>query len=168
MVHEQIQTGTTAVWVDKSERRMIVERVFDAPRELVWKAFTEADALAKWWGPREWNTTNSKLDLKVGGEWLYCMTGPDGTESWGKATYTEITPPERLVYEDAFSDASGGVNPDMPVMVISYEFTEQDGKTKVRSVAEFASAEQMQQVLEMGIVQGLTETWDRLGEYLAS
>ena len=167
MAREDVSTATTGFWVDRETRQLIVERTFGAPRDLVWKAFTEPERIEKWWGPREWKTVNKKMEVKPGGVWHYCMTGPDGTESWGKAVYQEISPQDRIVYADAFSDAEGNTNESMPTMVITMEFQDLSGRTKVSSVTELASAEQIDSLIGMGMVQGLSETWDRLEEFLA-
>jgi uncharacterized protein YndB with AHSA1/START domain len=167
MAREQVKTGTTSVWTDKTERLLIVERVFDAPRDLVWKAWTDPEQLAKWWGPRGWATTNYKLELKPGGVWHYCMRGPEGAESWGKGVYREIVEPERLVYYDVFSDADGNTVENMPGMLITLEFADLGSKTQLTSTGEFATAEQLDSIIAMGVVQGLSETWDRLEEFLA-
>ena len=167
MTREQVQAGKTSVWTDKAARQLIVERVFDAPRDIVWKAWTDPVELAKWWGPRGWATTNYKLELKPGGVWHYCMRGPDSVESWGKGVYREILAPERLVYFDVFSDAEGTTNEAMPGMLITLEFADLGGKTKITSTAELGSAEQLDAIIAMGVVQGLSETWDRLQELVS-
>ena len=168
MAREQVKVGTTSVWTDKVKRLLIVERTFDAPRELVWKAWTEPEQLGRWWGPRGWVTTSYKLDLQPGGVWHYCIRGPEGAESWGKGVYREIAEPARLVYVDVFSDADGNTVESMPAMLITIDFGDLDGKkTKLRSTAELATAEQLESIIAMGVVTGLTETWDRLEEFLA-
>jgi uncharacterized protein YndB with AHSA1/START domain len=96
------------------------------------------------------------------------MRGPDGAESWGKGIYREIVEPERLVYFDVFSDAEGNTNESMPGMLITMEFADVGGKTKLTSTAEFGTAEQLESIIAMGVVTGLTETWDRLEELLAA
>lgn len=159
----QVNEATT----DVSERELVMERVFNAPRELVFKAWTEPEHLAHWWGPKGWTLPVCTVDLRPGGEWHYCMRGPEGEESWGKATYREIVPPERLVYVDTFSDAEGNVNPALPQMVIAVEFFEHEGKTKVVSRSLFATVEERDTVLAMGAVEGMNETLDRLEAYLA-
>jgi uncharacterized protein YndB with AHSA1/START domain len=158
----------TTVNADLEAKLLHVERVFDAPRELVFKAWSEAERLSQWWGPRQWPTTYCTVDFRVGGVWHYCMTGPDGTQSWGKGLYSEILPPERIVYTDTFSDEAGNSLPGMPATVITVEFIDLGGgKTKLVSRAEFGSKEDLESLMKMGMVQGLTETWDRLEEYLA-
>ena len=149
-----------------TDRELLIERSFDAPRDLVWKAFTEPERLAHWWGPTGWTLPHCTLDLRVGGRWHYCMRGPGGEESWGIATYEEIDAPERLVYRDAFSDADGGVNEAMPQMRTVVEFVEDAGRTTVRSTTTLDSAEQVDTLMEMGMAEGVTQTWDRLEEYL--
>jgi uncharacterized protein YndB with AHSA1/START domain len=159
MARQQVQTG---------ERDLVMTRVFDAPRDLVFRAFSTAEALAQWWGPRGWSLSVNNLDFRPGGSWHYCMAGPDGAESWGLSTYREIVEGELIVYTDAFSNAEGTVAEGMPQMRITVAFADEDGKTRVTSTTEFASAEELKQVLDMGVVEGATETWDRLEEFLAS
>ncbi|MBI5283561.1 MAG: SRPBCC domain-containing protein [Chloroflexi bacterium] len=168
MTLEQLSTGPTSVWVNRAGRQLIVERVFDAPRDLVWRAWITADVIARWWGPRGWTTTNYQMDVRPGGVWHYCMRGPEGVESWGKAVYREVVEPERLVFYDVFSDADGNTVEGMPGMLITLEFADLDGKTRLTSRTEFATTEELESLLAMGVIQGLSETWDRLEEYLAA
>lgn len=154
--------------VETGDRDLVMSRVFDAPRDVVFRAFATAEALAQWWGPRGWTLSANNLDFRPGGTWHYCMRGPDGEESWGLSTYSEIVQGERIVHTDAFSNAEGTVAEGMPQMQITIEFTDEDGRTRVTSRTEFPSRDGLKQVLDMGVVQGATETWDRLEEYLAS
>jgi uncharacterized protein YndB with AHSA1/START domain len=169
MAVEQLQKGTTSVWSDADKKELKVERVFDAPRDLVWKAWTDPDQLAAWWGPRGWATTNYKFEFKPGGMWHYCMRGPDGMESWGRGIFKEIVAPERFSYVDEFSNPDGGVDENMPGSIFIENVFEDLGgsKTKLVSRSELQSAEQLKSLVEMGMLQGLTETWDRLAEFLA-
>jgi uncharacterized protein YndB with AHSA1/START domain len=147
---------------------LTITRVFDAPRELVFDAFSDAERLKKWWGPREWPTTYCTVDFRVGGVWIFCMTGPDGTESWGRGDYEEIVRPERIVYVDAFADKDGNVNESMPRTRITMTFTEDGGKTKLESHSVYGTSAELEQLKAMGMVEGITETWDRLEEFLAA
>ncbi|MFD1776938.1 SRPBCC domain-containing protein [Paenibacillus rhizophilus] len=156
-------------------QELVLERVFDAPRELVFKAFSEAEHLKHWWGPRGWTLPVCNVDFRPGGVWHYCMKCVDekqgdfyGMESWGKAVYQEISEPETIVYTDYFSDAEGNVTEGMPSSHITMTFVEHEGKTKVISRGRFESAEALKTVMDMGMEQGITETWDRLEEYLPS
>jgi uncharacterized protein YndB with AHSA1/START domain len=147
---------------------LVVERVFDAPRELVFKAYTEPERLARWFGPAGWTLPVCTLDLRPGGVWRYCMRGPNGEESWGRAVYREVVPPERLVYDDAFSNAEGTISENMPQMRVTVEFVAEDGKTRIVNRSEFGSAAEVEKVLAMGVEQGMRETWERLDAFLAS
>lgn len=161
-------TKNNSTTTTPSDREFVMERIFDAPRELVFKAFSECERLAHWWGPKGWTLPVCKMDFRPGGVWLYCMRGPEGEESCGKAVYREIVEPERIVYTDAFADAEGNVLEGMPEMLITVTFAEHDGKTKLTNRAQFASAADLERTLGMGMVEGLTETWDRLEAYLAN
>lgn len=150
-----------------SDREFVMERVFDASRELVWQAWTKPEHLTQWWGPKGWTLPVCQVDFRPGGVWLYCMRGPDGEEAWGKAIYREIVEPERIVYLDTFVDETGNPLEGMPEMLITVTFADHDGKTRLATHAQFASAADLEAVLAMGMVEGLTQTWDRLEAYLA-
>ncbi|MCZ8518576.1 MULTISPECIES: SRPBCC domain-containing protein [Paenibacillus] len=154
-------------------QELVLERVFDAPRELVFKVFSEAEHLKRWWGPRGWELTVCHVDFRPGGVWHYCMKCMDeaqgdfyGYESWGKAVYSEIVEGERIVMTDYFSDAEGNIIEGMPPSTNTMNFLEHEGKTKLVSRSRYASPEALQQVMDMGMLQGITETWDRLEEEL--
>jgi uncharacterized protein YndB with AHSA1/START domain len=146
---------------------LILTRIFDAPREKVFEAHSECKHVKNWWGPRQWPLTDCRMEFRVGGRWHYCMTGPDGTQSWGLAIYENIKAPELLAYQDCFSDKEGNVNTDFPITVVRIEFADTDGKTTVKSIARYGSTDDLQKVKDMGMIDGIRETWDRLDEYLA-
>ena len=118
-----------------SAGELVITRVFDAPRALVWKAWTDAESLARWWGPAGFTITVASLDLRPGGVFLYGLRTPDGQEMWGKFVYREVTPPARLVFVSSFADAAGNTvrapfSADWPLEVLStVTLAEQDGKT---------------------------------------
>ncbi|MFD2671725.1 SRPBCC domain-containing protein [Marinicrinis sediminis] len=152
---------------------LTLTRLFQAPRELVFSAFTEADHLKHWWGPRGWEITVCEMDFRPGGSWHYCMKCMDkgqgdfyGMESWGKAIYHQIEAPEKIIYTDYFSDADGNESAEMPATNVTLTFEEADGYTRVVNRAEYVSPEALQTVLDMGMEQGISETWSRLDEYL--
>jgi uncharacterized protein YndB with AHSA1/START domain len=157
------QTTITPV----GERELLVERRFEAPRELVWQAWTEPERLAQWWGPNGFTTIIPTMDVRPGGVWHYCMQSPEWGDAWGKAIYREVVPPDRLVYTDIFSDADGNELTDMPVTEVTFTFTDEDGGTLMTMRSLFASAEDRAKTVEMGMEQGLAETLDHLAEYLA-
>ena len=86
----------------------VFSRVFDAPRDLVWRCFTDPEHMRQWWGPKGFKVLASKMDLRVGGTYHYGMSAPDGSPMWGKFVYREIVPPERLDFISSFSDEKGG------------------------------------------------------------
>ena len=114
-----------------------ISRVVDAPRERVWQAWTEAERLKKWWGPKGFTVKQCKVDLRPGGLMHYCLRTPDGKDMWGKFVYREIVKPEKLVWLNSFSDEKGGttVHPMSPTwpreMLTTVTFEAQGGKTKV-------------------------------------
>lgn len=159
----------------ENDNVLVLERVFDAPRELVFQMFKDPEHLKRWWGPRGWDVPFCTVDFRPGGEWRYCMKCVDknqgdfyGMESWGKGVYKAINEPESIVYTDYFSDADGNVNTEMPSTDVTMEFIDVGGKTRLVSRSAYASAESLKAVMEMGMLQGITETWDRLEEHLAS
>lgn len=148
---------------------LVMERAFNAPRDLVFKAFSEAEHLSNWWGPQGWQTTTFKFEFKPNGEWHYCMKCMDekqghffGQESCGKAYYQEIVVPEKIVYTDTFVDIEGNRINGMPEILVTMTFVEQEGKTNMIVQNQFASIEILQQVKDMGIVQGFASQLDRL------
>ena len=123
-----------------AERELVITRIFDAPRELVWKAWMEPDRFMRWWGPKNFTAPVCKIDLRVGGSYLYCMRSPEGQEYWSTGVYREIVPMERLVMTDSFADEKGNVVPashygmpgDWPSeLVVTVTFEDHDGKTKM-------------------------------------
>ncbi|MBD1382236.1 SRPBCC family protein [Metabacillus arenae] len=165
--------ATTNLKTKAEGRVLIMERIFDAPRDLVFKAFSEPERLANWWGPRGWQTENRKFEFKPNGVWHYCMKCIDknqgewyGQESWGKAVYHEIVVPEKIVYTDSFADEEGNAVDGMPETQITMEFVEHEGKTKLISRSQYVSIEALQQVLDMGVVEGSASHYDCLDEHL--
>ncbi|WP_152393222.1 SRPBCC family protein [Paenibacillus guangzhouensis] len=166
----------TSQMVSKVEENvLILEREFKAPRELVFQAFSQAEHLKHWWGPNGWSLPVCNVDFREGGVWHYCMKCEDknqgdfyGMESWGKAVYREIIAPEKIVYVDYFSDSEGNEAENMPSTLVTLTFIETENGTKLINRGEYASADGLKQVMDMGMMQGITETWNRLAEHLES
>src|SRR3954464_6974153 len=143
---------------DSADREIVAVRVFDAPRELVWKLWTDPHHVAQWWGPNGFTNTIHEMDVRPGGVWRFVMHGPDGVDYQNKIVYVEVARPERLVY----SHVSG------PAFEMTVTFTEEGGKTRVTAHMLFESAELRDKVAkDFGAVEGLNQTLDRLGEQLA-
>jgi len=160
------------------DKDFVMSRAFDAPRDLVWQCFTDPERMKEWWGPKGCKVVASKMDLRVGGTYHYGMKMPDGNVMWGKFVYREVTPPERLVFINSFSDENGGItrhpmSPSWPLELrTTFTFEEQPGgKTKLtlRWSTYNATAEE-QKTFDEGVAsmtQGWTGTLDQLTAYLA-
>jgi uncharacterized protein YndB with AHSA1/START domain len=168
-MQSNIQHGTSETAIQGKE--FTVTRTFHAPRATLFKMWSEAQHLKQWWGPKGWSVPVCEVDFRPGGSWLYCMKGemPDGTtvEAWGRAHYREIESPSRIVYLDTFVDEKGELLDGMPQMVISIDFIDRGDKTEVRSTTTFATEDDLKQTLEMGMVEGMNESFDRLDELIA-
>jgi uncharacterized protein YndB with AHSA1/START domain len=154
------------------DKVLTLERTFDAPRALVFKAFSEAEHLKRWFGPKGWTLTVCNIDFRPEGVWHYCMKCIDesqeyfGQESWGIGVFREIVEPERFVYVDSFSDVEGNINEGMPETLVTMTFVEHEGKTKLISHAQYASTEALKTVIDMGMIEGTKSHYDNLEEYL--
>ena len=118
------------------EWALVITRIFEAPRELVWKAWTEPEHFMRWWGPKGFTTPFCRIDLRVGGEYLNCMRSSEGQDFWSKGVFREIVPPERLVMTASRADKEGNIVPgmsgDWPLETqITVTLEEHDGKTKL-------------------------------------
>jgi uncharacterized protein YndB with AHSA1/START domain len=123
-----------------ASRELVIERVFDAPREFVWKTWTEPERLMRWWGPKDFTAPVIKNDLRVGGKYLYLMRAPDGKDYWSAGVYREIVPMERIVATDSFANEKGNIVPaayyglraEYPLeLMVTVTFEEREGKTKL-------------------------------------
>jgi uncharacterized protein YndB with AHSA1/START domain len=144
------------------DREIVIARLFDAPRALVFAAFTDAKHIGEWWGPNGFTTTTYEMDVRPGGAWRYVMHGPDGTDYSNKIAYTEVVKPERLVY------AHGEDDDGPPLFHATVTFEEQGGKTLVTMRSIFPSAAiRDRTVKEYGAIEGGKQTLERLAKYLA-
>ena len=143
-----------------SDRKIVMERVFDAPRELVFKAHTDPDLISKWWGPSRYTTTVDKMDLRVGGVWRFVQRDADGNEYAFNGVYREIVPPERLSYTFEFEGMPGHV------LVETLTFEEQGGKTRMTVTGSYQSVDDRDGMLQSGMKEGADESYDRLAELL--
>jgi uncharacterized protein YndB with AHSA1/START domain len=145
-----------------SDREIVMARVFNAPRELVFQAYTDPDLIPKWWGPRRYTTTVDKMEVKVGGRWRFVQRDADGNEYAFNGEYREITPPDRLAYTFEFEGMPGHV------LLETVTFEEHDGQTKVTVTSLFSSVEDRDGMLHSGMEAGANESQDRLAELLAT
>lgn len=162
---------------DTPASEFTITRVFDAPRQLVWDAWTQAHRLAEWWGPKGSTMKVAKLDLRPGGTFHYSMATPDGHEMWGKFIYHEIAPPQRLVLVNSFSDAAGNVvrapfSQEWPLEVRNVmTLTESGGMTTlILKGAPINATEAERRKFDSfheSMNQGFGGTFDQLAAYLA-
>jgi uncharacterized protein YndB with AHSA1/START domain len=143
------------------DREIVIERIVNAPRELVWRAWTEPDQIAKWWGPNGFTTTIHEMHVRIGGVWRFIMHGPDGTDYPNRIVYREIVKPERLVYDH--SDDEGNDRFHSTVT-----FVAQGKRTKVTLRAVFETAQARAAAVKFGAVEGGQQTLGRLEQHLAS
>lgn len=141
---------------------LIVNRTFNAPRELVWKAWTEPEHVVNWWGPKGFSIRTSEIDIKPGGIWRFIMKGSDGVEYPNKISFREIVNPERLVYT-----TSDDIEDDPAQFQTIVNFVEQENKTILTMRLIFPSEEIREKVVnEYGAIEGANQTLDRLEEQL--
>jgi len=147
-----------------------ITRIFDAPRELVWKMWTEPERLKEWWGPKGWSSPTWKVDLRVEGNYIYCMRSPEGQDIWGTGSFIKIDAMSDLVYTDSFADANGNVVParhygfesEFPLeMLVSVHFEDLGGKTKVTLTHSGMPVSETE-----GASTGWSESFDKLAESL--
>lgn len=153
-------TGTLKV-TTPTDREVMMTRVFDAPRRLVYEAFTKPELLKRWFGPRGWSLVVCESDLRVGGAWRFVLRGPDGQEMGMRGVYKELSPPDRSVHTESFDGYPGE-------SVVTMDLAEHDGKTTFTATVLYPSKEVRDAVVQSGMEHGAAESYDRLAELLPS
>lgn len=165
--------GASAAIPSSGDREIVITRVLDAPREQVFKAWTDPEHLARWWGPNGFTTPVCKMDVRPGGVLHYCMRSPEGHDFWGKGVYREVVEPERIVYTDTFADAEGnpveparyGMSSNWPSEAqVTMTLAEHEGKTRLVLRHAVGSALDSERAM---CQQGWTESLERLAGYVA-
>jgi uncharacterized protein YndB with AHSA1/START domain len=149
-----------------ADRELVISRVFDAPRELVWQAWTDPRHIMQWWGPQGFHNESCSADLRVGGNFRLAMRAPDGNVYPCIGTFREITEPERIVYEGEAAEGhpcGAGIPPRATVTI---SFAEQNGKTRLTLHTRFASPEHKQAAAEARFVVSWEEALGRLDDLL--
>jgi uncharacterized protein YndB with AHSA1/START domain len=150
--------------LDRDPRTIIATRVFDAPRVLVFAAWTDPKHLAQWWGPNGFSTTTYTFDMRPGGVWRFVMHGSDGRDYQNRITYDEIVKPERLVYHHG-----GGEDVEPVQFAVTVTFDDLGGKTRITMRMLFPSAAERARVIEQyGADKGLVQTLSRLAAYVVT
>ena len=160
MMTEQ-QEARRATVSTPADRQIHIERVFDAPRDVVFKAFTDPELIPQWWGPRGTTVVVEAMDPRTGGDWRFRSRGSDGSETTFRGTYREITPPERVVQTFEWLGMPGHVS------VETAEFEDLGEQTKVTTTSVFHTTEERDGMLGSGMEGGMQETYERLDALLA-
>jgi len=148
-----------------ADREIVLTRIFDAPRKMVWEAWTDPKQVVLWWGPKGFTTTIEVMDVRVGGVWRHVMHGPDETDYPNESIFTEVVPYERLVYRLTGGKKGG---PAVQIEKIT-SFEEDAGGTRVTMRMVFVSAEARDQnVRDYGSIDGGKQTLERLAEHLSA
>lgn len=152
--------------VDKENKTITVKREYDAALPLVWNAYTRSEILDQWWAPKPWKAKTKSMDFSEGGRWLYAMVGPEGEEHWSIADYKNIKNQQSFSVVDAFSDAEGNINEDMPQSQWEVSFTAQGNTTLVEFLITYSDLAQLEATIQMGFKEGLSQAMEGLDELL--
>jgi uncharacterized protein YndB with AHSA1/START domain len=157
----------TSISKDTDQLTMTVTADYDVSADRAWQLWADPRQLERWWGPPTYPATVEQHDLREGGRVGYYMTGPEGDRHRGWWNVREVEAPRLLVVEDGFADESGAPNPDMPTMVMRVEITDRPGGVTVTISSRFPSLEAMEQLLQMGMEEGLTQAMGQIDAILA-
>src|SRR6185312_9158541 len=152
--------------VDKTAKTVFINREFAAGLSLVWDAFTKKEILDQWWAPHPWASKTKFMDFNVGGRRFYAMVSPEGQEHWSVQKYTSISPKTNFKMMNAFADKDE--NPDLPGSDWDFNFSEQNGTTKVSITIKNESLARMEKMIEMGFKEGMTMALNNLEELLTT
>jgi uncharacterized protein YndB with AHSA1/START domain len=146
-----------------SERELVMTRLFDAPRELLWKAHTDPSLIPQWWGSRAYVTIVDKMEVRPGGAWRFINRGQDGSEDAFRGEFLEIVEPDHITWTFEWEGMPGHVATE------TVTFEEQPGgKTRLTTRSVFQAPEDRDGMVQSGMEQGARETWDRLEELAAT
>jgi len=153
--------------VDKTKKTVFINREFDADISLVWDAYTKQELLDQWWAPKPWASKTKFMNFEVGGRRFYAMVSPEGREErWSIQKYTSISPKTNFKMLNAFADKDE--NPELPGSEWDFNFSEQNGNTKVSITIYNESLARMEKMIEMGFKEGYAMTMKNLEELLAT
>jgi uncharacterized protein YndB with AHSA1/START domain len=151
---------------DLPNKKMHVTREFKAPQQTVWRAWTEPELLDQWWAPKPWKAVTISMDFRPGGRWRYDMQGPESECHHCLVDYKSIAAPSQFQGVDAFCNAQGEVNREMPQMEWAVRFIPDGENTRVEVDVEFASEEEMKKIVDMGFREGFAMAHENLDQLL--
>lgn len=149
-----------------ADTQILITREFDAPRHLVYRAYTEPELIGRWWSGKRGEVTSAEVDLRVGGRWRYVMVANEGFEVAFHGTFREIVPDERIVSTELFEGVPDATEDD--AIVVTTTFTEADGRTTLTQLSECHTREVRDAIIESGMEGGMQEAYDRLEEVARS
>lgn len=152
---------------DQDALTLTVIGEYPVPVERLWEAYADPRQLERFWGPETWPATFTRHDMEVGGRSEYHMTGPDGSVSRGWWRFLEVKPGQRIEVQDGFADENGNPNENMPSMRMVWTFEPTASGSKFTSVTHFPSLESMEQLVQMGMIEGLKSALGQLDAVLA-
>ena len=153
---------TTAFKKDEKNATLTIERLFPASQARVWQALTDPAILDQWFGPSPWKVETIHMDFRVGGYWHYSMNGPEGEQHFGRTDYLAVESESHFVASDVFCDADGKAIESLPRQNIDYCLIAEPDGTRVVTVVRYASLDDMNKILAMGMQEGLTMAQDQL------
>ena len=151
---------------DKVNNTLTIRREFEAERPLIWDCYTKRELLDQWFAPAPLTTKTKSMDFREGGHWHYAMVEPGGTEYWGYTSYVKIRPIDYYTTLDAFSNADAEINEDLPRAEWLVTFTDKGENTLVETVVTYKSLSDLEQVVQMGMEQGMAATLQKLDDLL--
>ena len=161
MAIQQLGNDRTTAYTDGAY--LVMERIFDAPRDLVWKVMNDPERVTNWWGPQGYTTTVEEMDVRPGGRWRWINHTTGGEDAPFKGEYLEVVPPERIVQTQIFDVPGFDDRAAVETMVLE----DLGGRTKATARTLFPSVEDLQGALATGMIRGALETYDRLADEIA-
>ncbi|MDD4921250.1 MAG: SRPBCC domain-containing protein [Bacteroidales bacterium] len=153
--------------INKEEKSITVKREFAAERSRVWDAYTKSEILDRWWAPKPWKARTKTMDFRNGGHWIYAMVGPNGEEHWAREDYHDIQFQKKFSGHDAFADADGNIDKELPQSEWVITFTDKGQSTLVAFCITFDNLAQLETTIQMGFKEGLSMAMEGLDELLA-
>ena len=153
--------------INKVNNTINIKREFAGNRALVWDCYTKSEILDQWWMPHPWKSLTKNMDFREGGRWHYAAVGPNGEEHWSITTYVKIELQKMFLANDAFGDANGTINTEMPQSEWTMEFSDIGKNTLVEGVIQFPDLAQLEQTIAMGFKEGLSMAMENLDAMLA-
>lgn len=150
--------------IDRENKKISVERKFNASIEKVWQAWTDSNMLDQWWAQKPWKARTKSMDFREGGYWLYAMVGPNGEEQFARADYKTISPLKQFTGDDAFADDNGNIDHSFPVVHWTVNFEGNSSTTRVHIEIAYKDLTDLDKYIELGFREGFTAALENLDE----